>query len=205
MGPSLPLVKSGTTRKRQPVPTVTCPQCEKTVRKNQKRVLCEVCLSLTHVQCSGISGFNAKQLLADTNLQWICHQCLISVLPFHACPELDSSTESETAFQGFPDEEIQEILKANNNHLKIMHLNTQAMLSTFNEFLLTMKTYPMDIALLSETWLRNQKELLDYVLIDGYQTEFRNREIARGGKVGAYIKESVPYKRRYDIEKTQPD
>ena len=129
----------------------------------------------------------------------------MSVLPFHACPELDSSTESETAFQEFRDDEIQEILNANNNHLKIMHPNTQAMLSTFNEFLLTMKTYPMDIALLSETWLRNQKELLEYVSINGYQAEFRKREIARGGGVGAYIKEGVPYKRRCDIEKTQPD
>ena len=182
---------SGTTRKRQPVTTATCPQCEKTVRKKSKRVLCEVCLSLTRVRCSGISGFNAKQVCADTNLQWTCQQCLISVLPSHACPELDSSTESVTAFHEFRDDEIQEILNANNNHLKIMHLNTQAMLSTFNEFLLTMKTYPM--------------ELLEYVSTDGYQTEFRNREIARGGGVGAYIKESVPYKRRYDIEKTQPD
>ena len=49
-----------------------------------------------------------------------------------------------------------------------MHLNTQAMTSTFNEFLLTMKIYPMDVALLSETWLRDQKELLNYVSTDGY-------------------------------------
>ena len=47
-----------------------------------------------------------------------------------------------------------------------MHLNTQAMTSTFKEFLLTMKTCTLDVALLSETWLRDQKELLDYVSID---------------------------------------
>lgn len=46
-----------------------------------------------------------------------------------------------------------------------MHLNTRSMVSTFNEFLLTMKSYPMDVALLSESWLRNQKELLEYVTI----------------------------------------
>lgn len=63
----------------------------------------------------------------------------------------------------------------------------------------------MDVALLSESWLRNQKELLEYVTIEGYVTEFRNREAAKGGGVGAYIKENVNYKRRYDIEKTQPD
>ena len=42
------------------------------------------------------------------------------------------------------------------------------MTSTFNEFLLTMKIYPMDVALLSETWLGDQKELLHYVSTDGY-------------------------------------
>ena len=45
------------------------------------------------------------------------------------------------------------------------------MTSTFNRFLLAMKTYPINVALLSETWLRDQNELLDYVSIDGYATE----------------------------------
>ncbi|CAH3155637.1 unnamed protein product [Pocillopora meandrina] len=52
------------------------------------------------------------------------------------------------------------------------------MTSTFKEFLLTIKTCTLDVALLSETWLRDQKELLDYVSID---------------------------RRCFDIEKTQPD
>ena len=38
-----------------------CSSYEKTVRKNQKRVLCEVCVALTHAHCSGIASFNLKQ------------------------------------------------------------------------------------------------------------------------------------------------
>lgn len=68
-----------------------------------------------------------------------------------------------------------------------MHLNTQSMVSTFNEFALTVKSYPLDIITLSETWLKNQKELLEYVSLPGYATEFRHREVAKGGGVGAYI------------------
>ena len=86
-----------------------------------------------------------------------------------------------------------------------MHLNTQAMTSTFNEFLLRMKTYLIDVALFSETWLRDQKELLDYMSTDGFATEFLRRVATKGGEVGAYIKENVAYRRRFDIEKTQPD
>ena len=39
-----------------------CPSCEKKIRKNQKRVLCEVCMSLTHARCFGVASFNVKQV-----------------------------------------------------------------------------------------------------------------------------------------------
>lgn len=59
----------------------------------------------------------------------------------------------------------------------------------------------MDVVLLSETWLWDQKELLDYPSVDGYATEFRHRVATKGGGAGAYIKENVAYRRRFDIEK----
>ena len=155
------------------------PSCKKTVGKNQKRVLCEVCMSLTHACCSGIASFNVKQVRADTPLTWTCGQCLVSLLPFHTCSELDTTTG--TSLDESVVNNIQEILSSNCSNLKIMYLNTQAMTSTFNEFLLTMKTYAMDVALLSETWLRDKKELLDYVSIDGYATEFCHRVSTKGG------------------------
>ena len=93
----------------------------------------------------------------------------------------------------------------NSGQLKIMHLNTQSMVSTFNELLLTVNSYPLDIAALRETWLRDQPQLLDYVSIPGFVTEFRNREGIRGGGVGVYIKENINYKRRRDIEYAHPE
>ena len=86
-------------------------------------------MSLTHV----------KQVRTDTPLTWTCGQCLVSLLPFHTCSELDTTTE--TSLDESLVDNIQEILSSNCSNLKVMHLNTQAMTSTFNEFLLTMKTY----------------------------------------------------------------
>ena len=37
--------------------------------------------------------------------------------------------------------------------------------------------------------------------IDGYATEFLRRVATKGGEVGAYIKENVAHRRRFDIEK----
>ena len=45
-----------------------CPSCENTVRKNQKRILCEVCMLLTHARCSEVACFSVKQVRTDTPL-----------------------------------------------------------------------------------------------------------------------------------------
>ncbi len=79
------------------------------------------------------------------------------------------------------------------------------MTSTFDEFLLTVNKYPLDIITLSETWLKDNAALLDYVTVPGYASVFRNRESIRGGGVGAYIHELIKFNRRKDIEDLQPD
>ena len=145
-GPALNMSKNKRMSKRN-ISADFCLSCEKTVRKNQKGVLCEVCISLlTHARCSGIASFKVKQVRADTLLTWTCGQCLVSLLPFHTCAELDTTTD--TSLDENLVDNIQQILSSNCSNLKVINLNTQAMTSTFNEFLLTMKTYPMDVALL---------------------------------------------------------
>ena len=58
---------------------------------------------------------------------------------------------------------------------------------------------------MGETWLKDNPALLDYVTLTGYRALFRNREGARGVGVGAYISNSIQYRRRKDIEMIQPD
>ena len=52
---------------------------------------------------------------------------------------------------------------------------------------------------LSETWLKCNPHLLDYVKSDGYEITFRNSEHTRGGVVGLYIRADIKYKFRNDI------
>ena len=51
-------------------------------------------------------------------------------------------------------------LCSNSRQLKIMHSNTQSMVSTFNELLLTVNSYPLDIVALSETWLKRSTAVI---------------------------------------------
>ena len=90
-------------------------------------------------------------------------------------------------------------------HIKVMHFNTQSMASAFDELLLTIEQYPFDVISMSETWLKDNPLLLNHVTIPDYNCEFRSRDSIRGGGVGAYIKETLTFKHRSDIEAKEPD
>ena len=79
------------------------------------------------------------------------------------------------------------------------------MISTFDNYRLTLETYPFDIFTLRETWLKDNKLLLEYVSIPGYIHVFQNRDNIKGGGVGAYIRDDIPFKRRSDLEQLYPD
>ena len=170
-------------------------------QKNQKAVSCGVCLVSNHAKCAGV-----KNVLV--NMVWTCSGCLLSVLPFHKC-RTDALIEDQEAIASYEftenTENIVRVVKEQSKNLRLMHLNTQCMTSTFNEFLLTVKQFPMDVITLSETWLKNNPALLEYVSVPVYSAVFRNRESIKGVGVGAYIHESIQFKRRCDIENLHPD
>ena len=65
-------------------------------------------------------------------------------------------------------DEDNEALNSRPNQLKVIHLNTLSMVSTFDELLATVKQYPFDIAAMCETWPKDNTRLLNYVTIPGY-------------------------------------
>ena len=97
-----------------------------------------------------------------------------------------------------------EALKQNSKHLTVMYINTQSIISTFDNFLLAVDRYKFDVTTMSETWLKENHLLLQYVTIPGYTHAFNKRDKKGGGGVGVYIKDSIMFKRRSDIEKRYP-
>ena len=74
------------------------------------------------------------------------------------------------------------------------------MVSTFDDLLFAIERYNFDVVCMSETWLKDNKLLLQHVSIPGYTQVFNNRGKARGGGVGMYIRETIKFKRRTDSE-----
>ena len=122
-----------------------------------------------------------------------CTECTMKELPFLSVRDLNTMNDfvAELAAQDVSPDRDLEILNENRHLLSIGHLNTQSMVSTFDEFLLFMNKYQFDVMTLSETWLKNNQDLLNYVNIPGYQMLYENRHVKRGGGVGIYIKDNI--------------
>ena len=96
-----------------------------------------------------------KHASSTTPKQWICRKCIGSVLHFYAhdISVLDDDFLINTSSEIINDDIHLQALSGNEKQLKIMHINTQSMVSTFDSLLLTLKQYPFDVVCMSETWL----------------------------------------------------
>lgn len=153
--------------KQRPV-APRCTQCEKPVAKNHKRCFCTVCFDLTHVKCTKV--FNSKDVSSSVPKEWVCHNCTISVLPFHkhnfSSMEISAINLSDNRdLDSYIIDKHFEALQKRSNQLKLFHLNTRSMVSSFDELLITMNGYPFDIITMRETWLKDNPHLLQYVTV----------------------------------------
>ena len=58
---------------------------------------------------------------------------------------------------------------------------------TLNEILVTVKRYQLNAFKLSETWLNDNKQLLNYASMPGYTLEYRKRKSVRRGGVNQNV------------------
>ena len=174
-------VSAATQNRRRVSPK--CTECKKTVAKNQKHYVCTTCFDFTHAKCANISTI--KFMSGVTPKEWICPNCTISVLPFYM-HELPCLSDNDSLHQrDYDDNNTTDVhlqaLEIKATQLKIMHINTQSMVSTFDGLLTTLSQYPFDIITMSETWLKDNELLLQHVTIPGYCHTFQNRDRMRGG------------------------
>ena len=70
------------------LPAPKCDSCNKTVRSNQKRVLCDSCLNVTHAICADMKHHIVNSRIPG---HWTCPNCLHHVLPFFNVQDLNES------------------------------------------------------------------------------------------------------------------
>ena len=60
--------------------------------------------------------------------------------------------------------------------MSIAHLNAQCLSISIDEFNVKLSTYGFDNISISETWLNENKDLIDYVQIPGYEFIYNNND-----------------------------
>ena len=176
-----------------------CQVCDKIVRCNQKRLIREHCLQMCHVKCS---NHQLNQNASNKAYEWTCLSCIHTALPFYnrRNSDFDSTVADETTILHTNNCHI-ETLKNYQKYTSIAHINCQSILSTSDEFAVTLKSYDFDIISLSEARLTNNQHQLDYVNIASCKSIFKYRKDKKGGGVGFYIKDNVSFKTCNDLTK----
>ena len=74
---------------------------------------------------------------------WTCHKYVLSKLPFYGHDILETISVNSSASENNNDTHLN-ILNKHVQHLKIMHINTQSMVSTFDHLCLMIERYAFD-------------------------------------------------------------
>ena len=107
--------------------------------------MCIHCKSLMHLQCSTLKAILIKN--SRKAHDWVCESCHFKELPFSGLREFHEITAtSPTTINSVYYENIHILnLKSHGKHLSIGHLNTQSMVSSFDEFNVMLQEHPFDI------------------------------------------------------------
>ena len=110
--------------------------------------------------------------------EWVCESCHFRELPFSGVREFHEITATSPTKINSVDYENIHIsnFKSHRKHLSIGHLSTQSMVSSFDEFTVMLQEHPFDILTLSETWLKDDVNLLNYVQIPSLATRTEMKE-----------------------------
>ena len=157
-----------------PGPLTKCNQCNKGIRKNI--IKCKSCIQKFHPRC-----------FKSVGSEKVCFICLSNV----AEKEPDQHVERNCP-------ELKTLLKSNG--LKVLHLNIRGLLNNLPKLEEIFSSFKnIDIFGVTETHL-NDDDSVSIVYIPGYTFVNKPRVKGRGGGVGVYISNRIPYHRRFDLE-----
>ena len=177
-----------------------CLICNTSVRKNQNAALCIGCKKWCHVKC----GVPTTDFESDVD--WTCHKCTFKELPFHDISESQSETIDATIpyvdtscnfNEGQCNTSCNTLEGILNRGLTISHLNVRSLRNKVDQISQYLSSNSIDLFSMSETWLDENVSL--NLSVHGYSLERKDRNY-QGGGVGCYIKSSISYVRRRDLE-----
>ncbi len=61
-----------------------CNKCNVRIPKHHPKLYCTICNEIKHFRCQELSKTEARHII-ESHLDWICYECISSILPVNAC------------------------------------------------------------------------------------------------------------------------
>ena len=174
-----------------------CSCCKKSVKSNQKALLCTICNNWVHTSCAGISN----ALYNDPSqhfVEWQCRKCIFELLPFKETDvyvdNLKLLNDSKTTKKGESVNEFSSVRKfeqLSDKGLKFCHLNIASLLKNIDEVRLFMKENNVDVLALNETRLDDSVNESE-ISVPMYNIVRKDRD-RMGGGVAIYVKAGINF------------
>ena len=171
-----------------------CGVCNRSVKCNQKGLLCITCHKWIHLTCTNVP-VDLYDDRTEKFINWECARCVMRYLPFHNI-SINSSDE------GYVNESIRSDLKdckeltfkqlSNMKGIKFIQLNVVSLLKNLDEIKLILYNNDIHICMLNETRLDTSIDNHE-IDIPGYSVVRKDRD-RKGGGVAIYVHESLNYK-----------
>ena len=136
-----------------------CRICDKSVRNNQKGLLCDLCGLWCHIKCANVSGKEYDHYCELAEFDWLCPLCLFDQLPN---TEIINDDDDDDDFSASADMSFSpdlpspmDIIGSPVDGVRIVHHNVRGLLSKFSEvsqWLFEAHNSPI-ILCCSETWI----------------------------------------------------
>ena len=208
--------------KAKRAPKCPCKKCERGVKNNQDAILCIECNTWSHVKCIGMSKPMFQYYLNHPNIDWTCDCCALpgftdSFLAEETQVHVDAAVECEPttdpAIQLEAEKNAEPVpepyasshhwFEANisryfKSHIKIAHLNINAVYNKMDEVKEMLNRKMFDILFLAETKIDNTVSDA-FLSHPGFRLIRRDRKKGAGGLI-AYVRDDMSVYRRRKLE-----
>ncbi len=181
-----------------------CSVCDKSVRVNQRALLCDSCLLWCHCNCSCISKVQYQLFQGSASFDWICPRCLGDQFPFADCSVLSGdvsccgstvslascSVLNSSSYGLFPSDTTRRLIN-------IGLINARSVISCLPDIHHLLVSENIDLLAVTESWLDDSVSDSE-IGLNGYDV-FRCDRNRNGGGVAIFLSKLLFYKVRLDI------
>ena len=177
-----------------------CKGCYKTIKANQKAILCDSCDRWIHQKCSDMNEKNYNRN-RNRKFTWNCNKCRDEEILITDLPQITTLNDSQ--MPKLPEDISSE---RNKHELIILHMNCRSIVNKEEDLIHICNETQADIVCLTETWMDDSVPVKSHIP-PGYRVIRKDRSDvykqkygkSNGGGVAIYYKENLKIETKHNL------